>query len=69
VATGRWRKQFLANGKLVTGGVRDHKVYVFNDTDNQTLASAVSATPYACQTRDCNWEMSAANRSVRFGSK
>ena len=50
----------LPSGNVVTGSVGDGKVYVFNDTDGQTLASAVSSTPYACQTGNCNFAMATA---------
>ena len=36
----------LPNGNVVTGSFGDAKIYVFKDIDGQTLASAVSATPY-----------------------
>lgn len=46
-----------ANGNIITGSVGDGKIYVFHDVDGQTLSSAVSATPYVCQTGNCNWSM------------
>lgn len=57
-----------SNGNVVTGSVGDQKIYVFHDVDNQTLASAVSATPYACQTGNCNWAMATAGGRM-FGAQ
>jgi hypothetical protein len=53
-----------ANGNVITGSVGDGKIYVFHDVDGQTLASAVSATPYTCQTANCNWAMATAGKQV-----
>jgi hypothetical protein len=50
----------LPNGNVVTGSVGDDKIYVFHDVDNQTLASAVSATPYASTTGNPNYAMATA---------
>jgi hypothetical protein len=50
----------LPNGNVVTGSVGDGKIYVFPDVDGQTLGSAVSATPYACLTANCNYAMTTA---------
>ena len=36
----------LPNSNVVTGSLGDDRIYVFKDVDNQTLANAVSATPY-----------------------
>src|SRR5690349_10995883 len=46
--------QGIAGGNVITGSGGDQKIYVFKDVDGQTLASAVSATPYSCQTSNCN---------------
>jgi hypothetical protein len=54
----------LPNGNIVTGSSGDQKVYVFSDVDNQTLASSISATPYACQTGNCNYAMATAGGQV-----
>lgn len=54
----------LPSGNVVTGSVGDGKIYVFHDTDGQTLGSAVSATPYSCQTGNCNWAMATAGGQV-----
>jgi WD40 repeat protein len=50
----------LSNGNVVTGSVGDGKIYVFQDVDNQTLASAISATPYAGTTGNPNYAMTTA---------
>jgi hypothetical protein len=54
----------LPNGNVVTGSVGDGKIYVFTDADGQTLGSAVSATPYTCQTGNCNWAMATSGGQV-----
>jgi hypothetical protein len=54
----------LPNGNVVTGSVGDGKIYVFHDTNGQTLGSAVSATKYTCQTGNCNWAMTTAGGQV-----
>lgn len=54
----------LANGKVITGSVRDQKIYVFDDVDGQTLGSAVSSTSYSCQTGNCNWAMATVGGQV-----
>ena len=46
-----------SNGNIITGSVGNGNIYVFHDVDGQTLASAISATPYGCQTGNCNWSM------------
>lgn len=50
----------LPDGNVVTGSFGDARIYVFRDVDNQTLASAVSATPYASLTSDPNYSMTTA---------
>jgi WD40 repeat protein len=50
----------LPNGNVVTGSFGDHKIYVFTDVDNQTLASAVSATPYTSLTGNPQYAMTTA---------
>jgi hypothetical protein len=50
----------LPNGNVVTGSYGDGKIYVFNDTDGQTLGSAVSATTYAGPLSPNQWAMTTA---------
>ncbi len=50
----------LPDGNVVTGSVGDGNIYVFKDVDNQTLASAVSATPYTATTGNPNYAMTTA---------
>lgn len=50
----------LPNGNVVTGSEGDGRIYVFTDTDNHTLASAVSATPYAFTTGNPHYAMATA---------
>jgi len=52
------------NGQVITGSVGDAKIYVFNDVDNQTLASAVSATTYTFTTVNPNYAMTTAGGQV-----
>jgi WD40 repeat protein len=54
----------LSNGNIITGSALDRKIYVFNDTDGQTLSTSVSATPYICQTGNCNYAMATAGGEV-----
>lgn len=54
----------LSNGNIITGSELDRKIYVFQDTDGQNLTTSVSATPYACQTGNCNYAMSTAGGQV-----
>jgi hypothetical protein len=54
----------LPNGNVVTGSRGDNRVYVFTDVDNQTLANAVTFTPYGCQSSDCNFAMTTAGGQV-----
>jgi WD40 repeat protein len=54
----------LSNGNIITGSALDRKIYVFNDTDGQTLNTALSATPYVCQTGNCNYAMATAGGQV-----
>jgi WD40 repeat protein len=54
----------LSNGNVITGSALDRKIYVFNDTDGQTLSSSLSATPYICQTGNCNYAMATAGGEV-----
>src|ERR1700675_3485779 len=44
-------------GNVITGSVGDAKIYVFNDVDNQTLASAISAAAYSFTTGNPNYAM------------
>jgi hypothetical protein len=50
----------LPDGNVITGSVGDHKIYVFPNANGQTLGSAIIATPYTCQTGNCNWAMATA---------
>src|SRR5207237_9293086 len=52
------------NGQVITASVGDAKIYVFNDVDNQTLASAVSATTYTFTTVNPNYAMTTAGGQV-----
>ena len=52
------------NGKVITGSAGDGNIYVFNDVDNQHLSDAISATPYTCQTSNCNYAMATAGGEV-----
>ena len=54
----------LPNGTVVTGSFGDGKIYVFNDVNNQTLASAISATPYTFTTGNPQWAMATAGGQV-----
>ena len=54
----------LSNGNIITGSAIDQKIYVFNDADSQTLNTAISATPYVCQTGNCNYAMATAGGQV-----
>jgi DNA-binding beta-propeller fold protein YncE len=56
--------QGIAGGNVITGSVGDHNIYVFKDVDGQTLASAVSATPYSCQTSNCNFALATAGGQI-----
>ena len=42
----------------------DRKIYVFTDTDGQTLGSAVTTAPYTCTTGNCNYAMTTAGGKV-----
>ena len=53
-----------SNGHVITGSVGDRKIYVFSDVDNQTLAGALSATPYADLTGNPNYAMTTAGGQV-----
>lgn len=54
----------LPNGQIITGSLLNRQIYVFNDVDGQTLANAVSATPYICETGNCNYSMATAGGQV-----
>lgn len=54
----------LSNGNIITGSALDQKIYVFKDIDGQTLGSAVSASPYICQTGNCNYAVATAGGEV-----
>jgi WD40 repeat protein len=52
------------DGKVITGSRIDDRIYVFKDVDNQTLASAVSATPYTFLTSNPQYAMTTAGGQV-----
>jgi hypothetical protein len=52
------------DGNVITGSLLGNKIYVFNDVNGQTLSSAVSSTPYTCQTSNCNFAMATAGGQV-----
>jgi hypothetical protein len=52
------------NGNVITGSLLNTKIYVFNDVDGQTLASAVGSTSYTCTTNNCNFAMATAGGQV-----
>jgi hypothetical protein len=54
----------LPNGRVLTGSLLGQQIYVFNDVDGQTLAGAVSATPYTCTTGNCNFAITTAGGQV-----
>jgi PEP-CTERM motif len=54
----------LSNGQIITGSLLNQRIYVFNDVDGQTLSNAVSATPYVCETGNCNYSIATAGGRV-----
>ncbi|HMD63880.1 MAG TPA: WD40 repeat domain-containing protein [Stellaceae bacterium] len=52
------------NGNVITGSTADLKIYVFKDVDNQTLANAISATPYAPADSNPQYAMTTAGGQV-----
>jgi hypothetical protein len=54
----------LSNGNIITGSRLGTQIYVFSDVDGQTLADAISSTPYTCQTGNCNFAMATAGGQV-----
>jgi hypothetical protein len=52
------------NGDVITGSSLNTRIYVFLDADGQTLSSAVSSTPYTCQTSNCNFAVTTAGGEV-----
>lgn len=50
----------LPDGNVVTGSFGSGQIYVFQDTDSQNLASAVSATIYASPFSGGQWAMTTA---------
>jgi hypothetical protein len=52
------------NGNVITGSHLDNRIYVFSDTDGQTLASALTFSPYTCTTGNCNYAMTTAGGKV-----
>ncbi len=61
--------QGILNGKVIapsafTGGTFTGTVYVFNDVDNQTLANAITSSPYTAQTGNPQFAMATAGGQV-----
>ncbi|MDB5480711.1 MAG: proteinsorting protein [Caulobacteraceae bacterium] len=54
----------LPNGNVVTGSLSTDQIYVFKDVDNQTLASALIATPYTFTTGNPNYAITTAGGQV-----
>src|SRR5256885_6372275 len=60
----------LPNGNVLTGSlintpnVGPPTIFVFPDVDGQTLATALSKTPYACETGNCNFAITTAGGQV-----
>jgi hypothetical protein len=52
------------NGNVITGSLLNSRIYVFNDVDGQTLASAVTSVPFTVQTGNPNWAMTTAGGQV-----
>jgi hypothetical protein len=52
------------NGNVITGSLLGTKIYVFNDVDGQTLASAVTSNPYTAITGNANFAMTTAGGQV-----
>jgi len=52
------------NGQVITGSLLNQRIYVFNDVDNQNLASAVASVPYTCESANCNFSMTTAGGQV-----
>ena len=52
------------NGNVINGSLLNNEIYVFHDVNGQTLSNAVSATPYTCQTGNCNFAMTTAGGQV-----
>jgi hypothetical protein len=61
-------QEILPNGNVITGSSGDQRIYVFPDANGQTLGSAISATPYTCQTANCSFAMATAGGQV-YGSQ
>jgi WD40 repeat protein len=57
----------LGNGNIITGSSFDGNIYIFNDTNGQTLGSALSAIHYSCETGNCNWAMATAGGQAYGG--
>ncbi len=54
----------LANGNLITGSAFNNNIYIFSDTDGQTLSSALSTIPYTNQTSNPQYIMATVNGTV-----
>lgn len=49
-AYGPLAEGILPDGNVITGSLLNNKIYIFADTDGQTLSSALAAIPYTDQT-------------------
>lgn len=61
--------QGVLDGKVIapsafTGGAFTGTVYIFNDVDNQTLANAITTSPYTAQTGNPQFAMTSAGGQV-----
>ena len=68
-AYGPLAQGILPDGNVLTGSAfvgtpGQGTIYIFNDTDNQTLSSALSATPYAFTTGNPQYAMATAGGQV-----
>lgn len=52
------------NGNVITGSMFDHEIFVFADVNGQTLATALSSTPYTFTTGNPNFAMTTAGGQV-----
>ncbi len=53
-----------SNGNVITGSLLNQQIYVFKDSNGQTLSGAVTSVPYTCQTGNCNFAMTTAGGQV-----
>ena len=54
----------LPNGNLITGSYANAALYIFADTDGQTLSSAISKIPYSYQTPNPQYIFATVNSQV-----